>query len=76
MGAVVGRDEKAIRENLTHARQQVCNKTVFCRLLLDEMPMQSTMLLLRLCMVPQLDYLVRCTPPSCTAAHATALGCW
>jgi hypothetical protein len=67
VGAVLGRDEQAVREGLAHVRQQASNDAFFRRLLLDEMPVQSAMLLLRQCMVPQLNYLLRCTPPSCIA---------
>ena len=65
VGAAVGRDEQAVREGVRLVRQQAGNDAFFRRLLLDEMPVQSAMLLLRQCMVPQLNYLLRCTPPSC-----------
>ena len=65
VGAVVGRDEQAVREGLALVRQQAGNDAFFRRLLLEEMPVQSAMLLLRQCMVPQLNYLLRCTPPGC-----------
>ena len=67
VGAVVGRDKQAVRDGLAEVRQQTGNDAFFRRLLLDEMPVQSAMLLLRQCMVPQLNYLLRCTPPSCIA---------
>ena len=65
VGAVVGRDEQAIRDGLAKMRDQTGNDAFFRRLLLDEMPVQSAMLLLRQCMVPKLNYLLRCSPPSC-----------
>jgi hypothetical protein len=65
VGAVVGCDEQAIRNGLATVRDQAGNDAFFRRLLLDEMPVQSAMLLLRICMVPQLNYLLRCSPPSC-----------
>ena len=67
VGAAVGRDEQAVRHGLAQVRHQAGNDAFFRRLLLDEMPVQSAMLLLRQCMVPQLNYLLRCTPPSCIA---------
>ena len=57
VGAVVGRDEQALREGLAQVQQHAGNDAFFRRLLLDEMPVQSAMLLLRHCMVPQLNYL-------------------
>jgi hypothetical protein len=65
VGAVVGRDEQAIRDGLATVRDQTGNDAFFRRLLFDEMPVQSVMLWLRQCMVPQLNYLLRCSPPSC-----------
>ena len=35
-----------------------------------ELSVQSAMLLLRQCAVPQLNYLLRCTPPSCVREQA------
>ena len=65
VGAVVGRDEQAIRDGLAQVRHQAGSDAFFRRLQLDDMPVQSAMLLLRQCMVPKLNYLLRCSPPSC-----------
>ena len=65
VGAVVGRDEQAMRDGLAQVRDQAGDVAFFRRLQLDDMPVQSAMLLLRQCMVPKLNYLLRCSPPSC-----------
>ena len=43
----------------------------FYRLQLPGLSVQSAMLILRQCAVPQLNYLPRCTPPPCIREHAT-----
>ena len=42
----------------------------FYRLQLQGLSVQSAMLILRQCAVPQLNYLLRCTPPRCIREHA------
>ena len=44
----------------------------FARLQLDEMKVQSSMLILRQCGVPKMNYALRCTPPPCIAVQAAA----
>jgi hypothetical protein len=70
VGAVVGRDEEAIRAGVKEVFNCEGNDAFFRRLQSIDMPVQLAMLLLRLCAVPQLNYLLRCTPPSCIAELA------
>ena len=73
VGAVVGCDESAIREGL---KEMIAGgrgrDTFFSRVRLPELSVQSAMLLLRQCAVPQLNYLLRCTPPPCAKEQAEA----
>lgn len=70
VGAVVGRDEEAIRAGVKEVFDCEGNDAFFRRLQSVDMPVQLAMLLLRLCAVPQLNYLLRCIPPSCIAQLA------
>ena len=67
VGAVVGRDDAAIREGmhsvLTGAGSH--HDAFLRRIRLDEMPIQTAMLLLRQCLVPALNYHLRCIAPGC-----------
>ena len=73
VGAVVGRDEEAIREGLGEMIAAGRGRDAFfSRLLLPELSVHSAMLLLRQCAVPQLNYLLRCTPPPCMKDQAVA----
>ena len=46
----------------------------FRRLQLEELPVQSAMLLLRQCATPRMNYALRCTPPECIAEQAAQWG--
>jgi hypothetical protein len=71
VGAVVGCDEDAIREGLNEMIARGRGRDAFfSRVQLPELSAQSAMLLLRQCAVPQLNYLLRCTPPSCVREQA------
>jgi hypothetical protein len=70
VGAAIGRDEKAIEEGLWEVTDSSKYAAFFRRLQLDELPVPSAMLLLHNCMVPQLNYLLRCTPPPCIESLA------
>jgi hypothetical protein len=68
---VVGCDEDAIREGLKEMIASGRGRDAFfSRVQLPELSAQSAMLLLRQCAVPQLNYLLRCTPPSCVREQA------
>jgi len=71
VGAVVGRDDAAIKAGL--AAQLAADRgddAFFRRLQLEELPVQSAMLLLRQCATPCMNYAMRCTPPECIAEQA------
>ena len=72
VGAVIGRDEQAIRAGVTatlgahdHGRD-----AFFYRLQLDVLTEHSCMNLLRQCAVPKMNYLLRCLPPPCVREEA------
>ena len=71
LGAVVGKDEAAIVEgvSLTFGDDEG-RSAFFRRVQSDALHFNSAMLLLRQCGVPQFNYLLRCTPPSCIAQQA------
>ena len=68
VGAVIGRDESAIRAGVA-ATLGTDNGSAafFARMQLDELKVQSAMLILRHCGVPKMNYAWRCTPPPCIA---------
>jgi hypothetical protein len=72
VGAVIGRDEDAIRAGVA-ATLAVDQGSVafFQRLQLDALNVQSAMLILRQCGVPKMNYALRCMPPSCIIEQAT-----
>ena len=71
MGAVVGRDETAIRAGVAATFGDDSNSAAFFRrLLLEGVSLRCAMLLLRQCAVPQYNYLLRCVPPTCIAEQA------
>ena len=73
LGAVVGKDEAAIIDGITVVLGDGgCSTAFFRRVQSDVLHFNSAMLLLRHCGVPQLNYLLRCTPPSCIAHQAAA----
>jgi hypothetical protein len=66
VGAVVGRDDAAIRAGMHSVLSAAGGHDAFLRRLqLDEMPIQTAMLLLKQCMVPTMNYYVRCIAPVC-----------
>ena len=66
VGAVVGRDDAAIRAGVHSVLSAAGGHDAFHRRLrLDEMPIQTAMLLLRQCMVPSMNYFLRCIAPAC-----------
>jgi hypothetical protein len=71
VGAVVGRDDAAIRAGIHSVLSAAGGHDAFLRRLqLDEMPVQTAMLLLRQCMVPSMNYFVRCIAPVCIEDEA------
>ena len=71
VGAVVGRDDAAIRAGVHSAMSAAGSHDAFLRRLqLDDMPIQTAMLLLRACMVPAMNYYLRCIAPSCIEDEA------
>ena len=71
VGAVVGRNDAAIRAGMRSVLAVAGNYDAFLRrVLLDEMPIQSAMLLLRQCMVPAMQYYLRCIAPACIEDEA------
>ena len=71
VGAVVGRDDAAIRAGMHSVLSGAGNYDAFLRRLqLDEMPIQSAMLLLRQSMVPAFNYYLRCIAPGCIEDEA------
>jgi hypothetical protein len=73
VGAVVGRDDAAIVDGITRLLSEDAGSSAFFRRVQsDALHLNSAMLLLRQCGVPQLNYLLRCTPPSCVADQAAA----
>jgi hypothetical protein len=73
VGAVIGRDEAAIRAGVaaTLGKDQGA-AAFFARLQLDELKVQSAILILRQCGVPKMNYALRCIPPPCIALQAAA----
>jgi hypothetical protein len=71
LGAVVGKDATAITDGITRCMgDDAGGGAFFRRVQLDGLHFNNAMLLLRYCGVPQLNYLLRCTPPSCIAQQA------
>ena len=72
VGAVIGRDDDAIRAGVA-ATLSVDKGTAafFRRLQLDTLSVQSAMLILRQCGVPKMNYALRCMPPPCVEQQAT-----
>ena len=66
VGAVVGRDDDAIRRGIRSVlADSGDHQAFFHRLQLQELSLPTAMLLLRHSMVPSLNYLLRCTAPTC-----------
>jgi hypothetical protein len=71
VGAIVGKDEAAIIDGVTRTFGDDAGRSAFFRRVQsDALHFNSAMLLLRHCGVPQLNYLLRCTPPPCIAQQA------
>jgi hypothetical protein len=71
---VVGRDDDAIRRGIRHIMFDNSGHAVFFhRLQLPELGIPTAMLLLRMCMVPSMNYLLRCTAPVCIEDEAVPL---
>ena len=73
VGAVIGRDEDAIRAGVQATFAADAGTAAFFeRVQLDDLSAQSAMLVLRQCAVPKMGYALRCLPPPCVAEQATA----
>jgi len=73
VGAVVGKDEDAIREGIAAMFDSDDGRNAFFyRLQLDLLSVQSALLILRQCAVPRMNYLLRCLPPPCIVQQAEA----
>ena len=71
VGVVVGRDDAAIRAGMHCVLSAAGSHDAFLRRLqLDDMPIQTAMLLLRQCMVPAMQYYLRCIAPMCIEDEA------
>ena len=71
VGAVVGRDDAAIRAGMRSTLEAAGGYDAFFRRVqLDDMPIQTAMLLLRGCMVPAMHYHLRCVAPVCIEDEA------
>ena len=71
VGAVVGRDDAAVRTGMRDTLAAAGNyDALFRRVQLDDMPLQTAVLLLRHCMMPCMNYYLRCTAPSCIEDEA------
>jgi hypothetical protein len=74
VGAVIGCNDECIQKGVREVFNSEGNEAFFRRLQSADMPVQMAMLLLRQCAVPQLNYLLRCTPPPCIAELADEFG--
>lgn len=71
VGAVVGRDNAAIRAGMHSTLATAGNYDAFLRRVqLDDMPIQTAMVLLRMCLAPAMNYYLRCIVPACIADEA------
>jgi len=71
MGVVVGRDETEIKAGVECLTEAYGGSAAFFRRLQSPLLLvQSAMLLLRQCAVPQLNYQLRCMAPSCMSEKA------
>ena len=71
VGAVVGRDDAAIRAGMHSVLSAAGSHDAFLRRLqLEDMPVQTAMLLLRQCMVPAMNHFLRCIAPGCIEDEA------
>ena len=66
VGAVVGRDDAAIRTGMQSTLATAGNyEEFFRRVQLEDVPIQTATLLMRQCMVPAINYHLRCVAPTC-----------
>ncbi|MDB5910672.1 MAG: uncharacterized protein JWP34_4786, partial [Massilia sp.] len=73
VGAIIGRDEQAIRAGITATLGEDHGRDAFFyRLQLDVLTEHSCVNLLRQCAVPKMNYLLRCLPPPCIGEEAKA----
>ena len=71
VGAVVGRDDAAIRVGMRSVLAAAGNYDSFLRrVLLDDMPIHTALSLLRVCLVPAMNYYLRCIAPVCMEEEA------
>jgi hypothetical protein len=71
VGAVVGRDDAAIRAGVCEELAGAASHEAFLRRLqLDNMPVHSALMLLRVCLVPAMNYYLRCIAPACIENEA------
>ena len=71
VGAVVGRDDAAIRVGMRNVLAAAGNYNSFLRRVqLDDMPMHTALSLLRVCLVPAMNYYLRCIAPVCIEDEA------
>jgi hypothetical protein len=75
VGAVIGRDNQAVRAGVTAITSDSGNDAFFRRLQSPLLSVQSAMLVLRQCAVPKMNYLLRCMPPPCIADVADEFDC-
>ena len=74
VGAVVGRDNAAIRAGMHSTLLAAGNYEAFLRrIALDDMPIHSAQLMLRVCLVPAMNYYLRCVAPMCIEDEARRL---
>ena len=63
---MVGRDDAAIRAGIHSVLTAAGNYEAFLRRIqLDDMPVHSALLSLRVCLVPAMNYFLRCIAPMC-----------
>ena len=71
VGAVVGRDNAAIRAGMQSTLAAAGNYDAFFRRVqLDDMPLDSAIMLLRQCLTPAMNYYLRCIAPACIEDEA------
>ncbi|HEX3641453.1 MAG TPA: reverse transcriptase domain-containing protein, partial [Ktedonobacteraceae bacterium] len=73
LGAVIGASEQAIIDGLMSISPPESMDHFFRRLRNPNLAAQAAMMILSRCGVPKLNYRLRCIPPPCIAAHATAM---
>ena len=70
VGVVVGRDDAAIRTGVRSVLAAAGDYHPFLRrVLFDDMPIHTALSLLRVCLVPSMNYYLRCIAPVCVTAQ-------